>query len=452
MGRPGDGLGDGGTFNGDTLPFVNTSVLPFRVYNGTTSATTNEPLGMDVGLTTSGSTLYFASFPATGPGPGSFQAISDSRGAIPAGTIIRSVNSMTGDITMSAPATATTPAGMNDTLTYSGIDNHSEGVAGVMISKDEVGTGGSAGVAPTAFLFSNFSTGNQNGFALADQYDIQQAAAVGHPLAAMNYSFGFNQGGGYTFGGTALLTEYVDWSARVNNVLYAISGNEGMGGFAVPTDNYNGITVSYTQKDGAGVFDQMNPNNNFTEVPANGRSVVELTAPGTALNLTGINNTYRAGSGTSYAAPQVTAGDALVENYDNNQIATGNMSFQDAEQVPVEKAILLNSADKVQGILGMNKTITTTGGQNFLQEQANSAINSNGLDPQMGSGQINIVRAITQAAGGETHTMLGTAVVNPIGWDLGSSTGNGSQNSYIFKNELAGGAATSRQRSIGIEW
>jgi hypothetical protein len=441
LGRPGDGFGDGGIFNGDSISFVNTSVVPFRVYNGTGSATTNEPLGTDVGLTTNGSTLYFASFPATGPGPDSFQAISDSRGAIPAGTIIRSVNSMTGDITMSAPATATTPAGMNDTLTYSGIDNHAEGVAGVMISKDQVGTGGSAGVAPTAFLFSNFFTTNQNGAALADQYDIQQAATVGHPIMAMNYSFGSSQGAGYAYGGTALLSEYVDWSARVNNVLYAISGNEGKGGFAIPTDNYNGITVSFTQQDGAGVFDQINAGNNFTEAPANGRNVVGLTAPGTNINLTGINSSYYTASGTSFAAPQVTAGDALVINYDTNQVNMGNASFQDAEQVPVEKAILLNSADKVQGILGMNKTITTTGGQNFLQEQANNVVTSTSpLDPQMGSGQIDVGRAITQAAGGEAHTMGGTAVVNPIGWDLGSSTGDGSQNSYIFKNELPAGS------------
>lgn len=436
LGRPGDGFVDG-------QGFVSNSVLPFQVYNGTGAATANEPLGMVTGVTTQFSQIYSITGATTGPGPDTFEVITDSLGAIPAGTTINSATNT--KITMSAAATASTPGVQNDSLTYSGIDNHAEGVAGVMISKDQAGTGGSAGVAPTAFLFSGMFGSGQNNAALADQNIIQQAAAVQHPIVATNFSFGSSQGAGYTYNGTALLTEYVDWSARVNNVLYVVSGNENPAGFAIPTDNYNGITVSFTQQSG-GVFNQINPGNVFTEAPANGRSVVGLTAPGTNINLTGVNSSYYTASGTSFAAPQVTAGDALVVNYDNNQIAAGNLTFEDAEQVPVEKAILLNSADKIQDntpngyLLGMNKTITTTGGGNYFNSIAYNNPNQNvPLDPQMGSGQLDVARAITQAAGGESHS-LATAHVPLIGWDYSFTVGNGDQNKYVFNSPLSAGS------------
>jgi hypothetical protein len=442
LGRPGDGFGDGGTFTGDSINFVNTSVLPFRVYNGASSATSNEPLGTVQGVTTNGSLIYTITGATTGPGPDTFQAITDSLGNIPAGTIVSPNTPPTATkITMSATATASTPDDETDTLTYSGIDNHAEGVAGTMISKDQVGTGGSAGVAPKAFLFSSFFSTGQTNAALADQYVIQQASAanLNHPIVAMNYSFSSKTPNGYAYDGSALLTEYVDWSARVNNVLYVIAGNEGPAGFAIPTDNYNGLTVSFTQQNG-GVFNQVNPGNTFTEAPANGRSVVGLTAPGTNLNLTGINSSYYTASGTSFAAPQVTAGDALVVNYDNNQIAAGNLTYEDAEQAQVEKAILLNSADKVQNVLGMNKTITNTAGQNYFNSVAYNNPNQNvPLDPQMGSGQLDVNRALTQVAGGEWHS-LATAVVPLIGWDYSFTVGNGDINKYIFNTPLQGGS------------
>jgi len=437
LGRPGQGFVDG-------QGFVNNSVLPFQVYNGTGAATANEPLGTVVGVTTQFSQIYTITGATTGPGPDTFEVITDSLGAIPAGTTINSATNT--KITMSAAATASTPGAQNDSLTYSGIDNHAEGVAGVMVSKDQVGTGGSAGVAPTAFLFSAMFGSGQSNAALADQNVIQQAAAVQHPIMATNFSFGSSQGAGYAYDGSALLTEYVDWSARVNNVLYVVSGNETPPGFAVPTDNYNGITVSFTQKNG-NVFNQINPGNVFTEAPANGRSVVALTAPGTNINLTGVNSSYYTASGTSFAAPQVTAGDALVVNYDNNQIAAGNLTYEDAEQVPVEKAILLNSADKIQDntgngyLLGMNKTITTTNGQNYFNTPAYTNVNhAVPLDPQMGSGQLDVARAITQAAGGEAHS-LASVSAPLIGWDYSFTVGGGGdQNKYIFNSPLSGGS------------
>ncbi len=38
----------------------------------------------------------------------------------------------------------------------------------------------------------------------------------------------------------------VDWSSRVEDVLYVIAGNQGKGGIPMPTDHFNGITTAYT--------------------------------------------------------------------------------------------------------------------------------------------------------------------------------------------------------------
>jgi hypothetical protein len=52
-----------------------------------------------------------------------------------------------------------------------------------------------------------------------------------------------------------VLTQCIDWSARVHDVLYVIAGKPSDGGIH-PTDNYNGITTAYTAQR-QGVFSKV---------------------------------------------------------------------------------------------------------------------------------------------------------------------------------------------------
>jgi hypothetical protein len=136
----------------------------------------------------------------------------------------------------------------------------------------------------------------------------------------------------------------------------------------------------------------------------------------------------------------------------------------------VMKAVLMNSADKVAGILGMKKTILDTaetfvdngagggtagngvrdGNEPFTDSNGNGAYDTGGanwlasdaatsksipLDDQMGTGQLNARRALTQFAAGE-HDSFGSAVVPTIGWDWGVTLGAGDINKYVFDSVL----------------
>jgi Subtilase family len=343
------------------------------------------------------------------------------------------------------------------------VEQHAMMVASVMIGRDKA----IPGVAPNARLYSTAvgapKITGQPEECLSTQYIAQQN---GGDVRAINLSFGEpldrDPRPNAKLDGNALLTQCLDWSARVHNVVYVVAGNQGKGGIAIPTDNYNGINVAYS-KLRQGIYQKLDfanlsespvgtaKNIENREVNVNNRRSIGLVAPGGNLRLYNLAGNPVAANGTSFAAPHVTATVALLQEYGDKQLRTKRQMLAgiqphwtlDARRHEVMKAVLFNSADKVKdrgdGLrLGMSRTMLAKNNRDWIESEAYSD-RQIPLDYQLGAGQLNAFRAYQQFSPGQYSA---TAPVPAIGWNY-QSIDSGAVQDYILDRPLAEGSFVS---------
>ena len=316
------------------------------------------------------------------------------------------------------------------------VDPHAQSVASVMIGTDKA----LPGVAPGARLYASAVGAPEENRQATECIAAQHVALQNSgDVRAINFSFGeplqLDPREDARLDGNALLTQCIDWSARVHDVLYAIAGNQGQGGISIPTDNYNGVNIAFTKRVG-GIFRQVDPFNvgdptsdvagNLIGIETNvgPRRAIGLLAPGSQISFKDFNGEIQTTSGTSLAAPHVTASVALLQEYGDRQLRSQASNWSlDARRHEVMKAVLLNSADKLQdggmGLrLGMTRTILDKLGRDWLQGDAHEEA-AIPLHAQMGTGQLNVFRAFEQFKPGQRSPQ---SPVPAIGWDYGAAT------------------------------
>ncbi|WP_166829988.1 Calx-beta domain-containing protein [Thalassoroseus pseudoceratinae] len=213
-----------------------------------------------------------------------------------------------------------------------------------------------------------------------------------------------------------------------------------VGALGSDTDNPPYQTVSSFSSRGANdLFIPNDPTSQSGTTLSEVRSTVDIVAPGqnitaalyggaTGGNIGGTDNPqsnfYSFNiAGTSFAAPTVAGGATLIADAARTVLGTSTNALDGR----VNKAILLNSADKIPGWdnaqSDVNGVITTT----------------QSLDLDSGAGAMNLTTAFDQLLLGTTDLPgLGGGTVDVIGWDYGA-VGQAASTDYIIGDFLEGG-------------
>jgi hypothetical protein len=318
-------------------------------------------------------------------------------------------------------------------------------VAGVMIADGAT----RKGVAPAANLLSaavpprqpaaaNTVTSRQQRILLAAQKIAtnQQAVGVNYTLAGINYSM-YIPWWDLAVDGNSLVSKGLDWLSEREHLLNVlVRGNLEEDDFTQeygpPSDSYNGIVVGATEirlTNGRQVFRAFSTDNATGSVSAFSdptpmrlaRRLTDLVAPGKNIGVptipegapNGASTDYSAflGLGASFAAPHVTGAVALLEQY------AGLRGWGWIDPTVI-KAVLMNSADKFQDngnglYLGMEKTLLNSLGQTWFFSWTNR-FHDYPLDEQLGTGQLNVRRALNQFSSGQVQFQNPDGTPRPV--------------------------------------
>lgn len=347
------------------------------------------------------------------------------------------------------------------------VDAHAFAVASVMISQNKV----VPGVAPQAHLYSSATGVTRRNRQREDCLGAQILALQnGGDVRAVNLSFGESlrddpRSLSAQLDGQALLTQCLDWLSQKHNVLFVVAGNQGKGGIPIPTDQYNGVTVAASTPV-EGVYRKVDFGNISDPAPVfvarlqgkeynlGSRRSVGLIAPGSHVSLLTMEERIYKESGTSFAAPHVTATVALLQEFSDRALRDRRPHWSvGGRRHEVMKAILLNAADKIQDRgdgrdLGMSRTVLTKQNKTWLDSDAAQS-RQIPLDAQMGAGHLNAFRAITQLQAGQWQP---TEPIPALGWNYGEfsqpaptspaeTAVSSPYQDYLFQNPLKAGHA-----------
>ena len=323
------------------------------------------------------------------------------------------------------------------------IEAHATQVGGVMVADGLLDDGSpsptGSGIAPGATLWSGqiaTSFGAGGSFSISGnsflypmmvfgELGLNAGGEVGGPGAVTADVMNSSWSAGDDTGNTIINAVY-DYLANTQGVtMVAAAGNAGPGAGTVgaPAHSWNviavGATVGAGETESVTSFSSGGPTGSFN-LPGT-RTKPDIVAPGYSILMptTGSSSSFAYSSGTSFASPIVAGVAGLVVDYGKD---TGRST--DPRLI---KAILLNSASKLDGFSQLTATHPQTG----------TIINYTPLDDAQGAGRVDAAAAF-KLYQDTTGSGTGAGEVRLRGWDT-NVVGESLWRDYVIDRVLAGG-------------